>query len=87
MMIDTQPDEIDPGLLDRFSQRGFKSRLARHLGVSPQALNNWRRVPRERVLEVEEFTGISRYKLRPDLKDWFDKAMTAPKESCKEVAA
>lgn len=45
------------------------SGLARALerDISPQAISQWKRVPAERVLEVERATGISRHKLRPDL--------------------
>lgn len=42
--------------------------LARALGgISSQAVNQWRRVPAERVLEVERVTGVPRHELRPDL--------------------
>jgi DNA-binding transcriptional regulator YdaS (Cro superfamily) len=41
--------------------------LARALGISPQAIYGWRRVPGGRVLQVEELTGIPRSELRPDL--------------------
>jgi DNA-binding transcriptional regulator YdaS (Cro superfamily) len=36
-------------------------------GISPQAVSQWKRVPSERVLDVERVTGISRSELRPDL--------------------
>lgn len=35
--------------------------------ISSQAIGQWRRVPAERVLEVEALTSISRYALRPDV--------------------
>ncbi len=44
--------------------------LARKLGVSPQAVSAWRargRVPAERVLQIEQLTGVSRHMLRPDI--------------------
>ena len=41
--------------------------LAEALGITRQAIEQWRRVPPERVLEVERFTGVSRYALRPDV--------------------
>ena len=46
---------------------GSASRLAGELGVSPQAISQWVRVPAERVLDVERSTGISRHELRPDI--------------------
>jgi DNA-binding transcriptional regulator YdaS (Cro superfamily) len=42
--------------------------LARAIGVSYQAIQSWKtRIPAERVLAVEQATGISRELLRPDL--------------------
>jgi DNA-binding transcriptional regulator YdaS (Cro superfamily) len=41
--------------------------LGRLLGVTPQAIGKWSRVPAERCLEVERLTGISRFELRPDI--------------------
>ena len=43
--------------------------LARKLGITPQAISQWKRVPAERVLAVERATGgtIARTALRPDL--------------------
>lgn len=46
--------------------------LARELGVSPQALDGWRRrnqIPADRVLEIERITKyrVTRYMMRPDI--------------------
>ena len=44
--------------------------LAAQLGISPQALQSWRRtgrVPAHHVLRIEEITGVSRTKIRPDI--------------------
>jgi DNA-binding transcriptional regulator YdaS (Cro superfamily) len=46
---------------------GSKSELARKLGVKVQSIQQWTRIPAERVLEVERITGIPRHVLRPDL--------------------
>jgi len=46
---------------------GSSRMLARAIGVSPQAVSQWRRVPVGRVLAVEAITGISRHELRPDI--------------------
>ena len=43
------------------------SSLARDMGITPQALGQWTRVPAERVLDFEFHTGISRHDLRPDI--------------------
>jgi DNA-binding transcriptional regulator YdaS (Cro superfamily) len=51
---------------------GGQTALARALGLKSQgSISNWllrdKRVPAERVLEVERATGVSRHDLRPDL--------------------
>lgn len=46
---------------------GLQADLARYLGVTRGAVAKWKRVPAERVLAVEAFTGISRHILRPDI--------------------
>lgn len=49
------------------AKAGNITRLAEKLGLTNQAVCKWRRVPAERVLEVERITGVSRYSLRPDI--------------------
>lgn len=46
---------------------GGYSAMARRLGVSRQAVWQYQRCPKNRVLEIETLTGVSRYDLRPDL--------------------
>ncbi|WP_242173919.1 MULTISPECIES: YdaS family helix-turn-helix protein [unclassified Pseudomonas] len=49
---------------------GGQSALARVLGCTPQNVQRWcasGRVPAERVISVEQATGIPRHELRPDL--------------------
>ena len=46
---------------------GLISLLSRNLGITPGAVSQWRRVPAERVLEVERITGVSRHDIRPDI--------------------
>jgi len=44
--------------------------LARKLGIKPPSISEWKarkRVPAERVLDVERLTGVSRHDLRPDI--------------------
>lgn len=41
--------------------------MAKLLGISRQAIGQWKAVPAERVLALESISGISRYELRPDL--------------------
>lgn len=46
---------------------GSKRELARRLGVDSAAVMRWRRVPYERLLQVEEVAHIPRHELRPAL--------------------
>jgi DNA-binding transcriptional regulator YdaS (Cro superfamily) len=46
---------------------GSASAIARHLGITPQAVLQWRTVPADKVLEVEKISGVSRHLLRPDV--------------------
>jgi DNA-binding transcriptional regulator YdaS (Cro superfamily) len=49
---------------------GGQIALAKLTGVSYQAVQKWLRtgsVPAERVLPIEEATGVSRHDLRPDI--------------------
>lgn len=37
--------------------------------ITRQGVSAWRRVPAERVIDVERVTGVARHELRPDLYD------------------
>ena len=50
-----------------FSIHGAASQLARDLGISRSAIAQWKKVPAERVVDVERYTGIPREELRPDI--------------------
>lgn len=41
--------------------------LAKILGISSQAIAQWRLAPASRVLLIEEASQISRHQLRPDI--------------------
>lgn len=41
--------------------------LGRILGISHQAIGCWKRIPAERVLEIEKATEVHRSILRPDI--------------------
>ncbi len=49
------------------AERGRLSALARFLGVTPTAINNWEKVPAERMGMVSGFTGIPMRDLRSDI--------------------
>lgn len=62
--VETPP--ADP--VDRAVQAaGSLSELARRLGLNYQSIQQWKRIPAERVIDVERATGIPRAELRPDL--------------------
>lgn len=41
--------------------------LAGALGISYQAIQQWKKIPAERLVDIEKATGIPREELRPDL--------------------
>lgn len=57
--------------LDRaIEAAGSQQALAELLGIKAPSVHEWRqrgRVPAERVLAIEEATGVSRHELRPDV--------------------
>src|SRR5690348_1306221 len=57
----------DPGLQQAIDAAGGVSELARKIGIAQPSVSNWARVPAERVVIVEEITGVDRALLRPDL--------------------
>jgi hypothetical protein len=58
---------IDPALLRALQNAGGATAIARALGITPQAVGQWRKVPAERVIELERVSGVPRHDLRPDL--------------------
>jgi hypothetical protein len=46
---------------------GNTVKLARRLGITSQAVGQWRRAPISRVLKIEKITSVSRHLLRPDV--------------------
>jgi DNA-binding transcriptional regulator YdaS (Cro superfamily) len=41
--------------------------LSKLIGITSQAISQWKRVPADRIVDVERATGIPREELRPDL--------------------
>ena len=58
---------MDEGLKAAVDAAGGVRALARLLGISFQSIQQWKKVPAERMLEIERVTGIGRERLRPDL--------------------
>ncbi|OCJ38155.1 Cro/CI family transcriptional regulator [Agrobacterium tumefaciens] len=46
---------------------GGASAIARAIGVTPQAVAQWKAIPPEHVLKLEKAFGVSRYVQRPDV--------------------
>lgn len=61
--------ERDAGVQAAIKEGGGVASLATKIGVSSQAVSQWRRIPAERVIDVERATGVRREVLRPDLYD------------------
>jgi DNA-binding transcriptional regulator YdaS (Cro superfamily) len=57
----------EAGLVEAINISGSITALAKKLGISPQAITLWKRIPSNRLLQIEEVTGIPRERLRPDL--------------------
>lgn len=59
------------GLDAAISKAGSQKALADLLGLRQSHISNWKnrnkRIPAERVLDVERATGVPRHELRPDL--------------------
>ncbi|WP_425517823.1 transcriptional regulator [Stenotrophomonas geniculata] len=58
---------------------GGPAHIGRVCGVSSQAVSQWKRVPAEYVLTIEEATGVSRHDLRPDVFGPAPKKKRTPK--------
>jgi DNA-binding transcriptional regulator YdaS (Cro superfamily) len=59
----------DRALESAIAAAGGPAELARKLGVTVQAISNWRRCPPTRALAVEHASGgiVKRHQLRPDV--------------------
>ena len=57
----------DVGLEEAIRVAGGVGARARKIGISQPSVSNWSRVPADRVLSVEQVTGVSRAMLRPEL--------------------
>ena len=62
-------EKRDRALKRALKEAGGLSALAAQLGITPQAVSQWRRVPAARVIAVEQATAgvVPRSRLRPDL--------------------
>jgi DNA-binding transcriptional regulator YdaS (Cro superfamily) len=61
-----KPEDRDPPLQRLIAVYGVRP-LARLLDIKGPSIANWKKIPAERVVQIEAATGINRKKLRPDL--------------------
>ena len=57
-------------LQEAIDKAGGQVALAEKLRLGQSSISNWvtrKRIPAERVLDIERITGVSRHRLRPDL--------------------
>lgn len=59
--------KISKGLQEIRARKGLSSNLSRHLGITRQAVSGWKQIPIDLLITIEQFTGIPREKLRPEL--------------------
>ena len=55
------------GLQAAIKAAGGLSAFARLLGITPQSVIKWDRVPRKRIVAIEQKTGVARELLAPEL--------------------
>lgn len=56
------------------AERGRLTQLARAIKVTPGAITQWSEVPSRWLVAIENFTGIPRQELRPDLYEGMEAA-------------
>ena len=58
----------DEALERAIGAAGGTKELARRIGITPQAVSQWKRCPAQRAIDVERATGgeVRRQDLRPD---------------------
>jgi DNA-binding transcriptional regulator YdaS (Cro superfamily) len=56
-----------PIVKEATEKAGGVQKLAEALSIKRQAFYMWKKVPSERVIQIEIATGIPRQRLRPDL--------------------
>ena len=64
MIIEQHRDRIMRRI---YAQHGLATRIAGELGLSYQAVQQWRRVPPEHVMAVSEMLGMRPEDIRPDI--------------------
>ncbi len=75
-MTDLNDSTVMSGIARAVARMGSQEKLAKHLGISQQAVSAWLKrgwVPPQRAREIEYHTGVVReHLLSPRLKQLFD---------------
>jgi hypothetical protein len=66
-------EPMDEALQAVITVMGGRVELARSLGLKYRSVLDWRRVPVERLIQIERITGIPRQRLRPDVFEGAEK--------------
>ena len=68
VMIETMATEHRDRIMRRiYAERGLATRIAAELGLTYQAVQQWKRVPPEHVMSVAAILGIRPEDIRPDI--------------------
>ncbi len=59
--------KISSGLKAAIKAAGTKANLARACGVTPQTIQRWHQIPRDRIVQLEKALGVPRETLAPEL--------------------
>jgi DNA-binding transcriptional regulator YdaS (Cro superfamily) len=60
-------DTLCAAIKNAIELAGGPTAVATKLGISPQAVWQWRVCPPLRVIDIERISGVSRHALRPDM--------------------
>lgn len=60
-------NHMEVALTRAIERIGGGTALARALGITPQAVDQWRICPPHWLLKIEDLTGVSKEELRPDM--------------------
>ncbi|WP_336511316.1 transcriptional regulator [Agrobacterium tumefaciens] len=67
LIASMEPNLNRQGVIAVRSAANGASAIARVIGVTPQAVAQWKAIPPEHVLKLERAFGVSRYIQRPDV--------------------
>jgi len=63
----TMSDERDHVMRRVYKERGLASILAREVGITPRAVQQWKKVPPEHVMTLAPILEMTPEQIRPDI--------------------